>query len=68
MRMCIDYQKLSIVTIENKYLLPQVYDLFYQLQDTPIFQRFDPRSGYHHLNIRHDNVANTTFRTRYGHY
>ncbi|XP_049391619.1 uncharacterized protein LOC125856081 [Solanum stenotomum] len=33
MRMCIDYQQLNRVTIRNKHMLPQIDDLFDQLQD-----------------------------------
>ncbi|WMV38358.1 hypothetical protein MTR67_031743, partial [Solanum verrucosum] len=33
-----------------------------------IFSKIDPRSGYHQLKIRHEDVPKMTFRTRYGHY
>ena len=32
MRLCIDYKELNKVTVRNKYLLPQIDDLFDQLQ------------------------------------
>nr|GEZ37987.1 putative reverse transcriptase domain-containing protein [Tanacetum cinerariifolium] len=32
MRMCIDYRELNKVTIKNRYPLPRIDDLFYQLQ------------------------------------
>ncbi|WMV58018.1 hypothetical protein MTR67_051403 [Solanum verrucosum] len=68
MRMCIDYQQLNRVTIRNKYPLPQIYDLFDQLQVTSIFSKVDLRSGYHQLKIRLEDVGKTAFRTHYGHY
>ncbi|XP_017614033.1 uncharacterized protein LOC108459190 [Gossypium arboreum] len=37
MRLCIDYRKLSNVTIKNKYPLPRVDDLFDQLKGATVF-------------------------------
>jgi hypothetical protein len=30
-RLCVDYRALNEVTVKNKYLLPRIDDLFYQL-------------------------------------
>ena len=37
LRMCIDYHQLNKVTIKNKYPLPQIYNLFDQLQGASYF-------------------------------
>ncbi|WMV58196.1 hypothetical protein MTR67_051581 [Solanum verrucosum] len=66
--MCIDYRQLNRVTIQNKYPLPRIDDLFDQLQCASVFAKIDPRSGYHQLKIRPQDVPKTVFRTRYGHY
>ena len=68
MRLCIDYRQLNKVTIRNKYPLPQIDDLFDQLQGARVFSKIDLRSGYHQLKIKAVDVPKIAFRTRYGHY
>ena len=65
MRLCIDYREL---TINNKYPLPRIDDLFDQLKDAVYFSKIDLRTGYHQLKIKPEDIPNTVFRTRYGHY
>jgi hypothetical protein len=65
MRMCIDYRSLNEVTIKNKYPLPQIDDLFNQLQGAKYFSKIDLRLGYHQLRIKEADVQKTTFVTRY---
>jgi hypothetical protein len=38
-RLCIDYRSLNEVTIENKYPLPQIEDLFDQMRGAKVFSR-----------------------------
>ena len=68
LRLCIDYRQLNKVTVRNQYPLPRIDDLFDQLQGAKVFSKIDLRSGYHQLKIRREDVAKTTFKTRYGHY
>jgi hypothetical protein len=56
------------VTVENKYPLPRIDDLFDQLKDEKIFSNIDLRSGYHQVRIKEKYMSKTAFRTRYGHY
>jgi hypothetical protein len=67
-RMCVDYRSLDEVTIKNKYLLPQIEDLLDQMKGAKIFSKIDPRSGYHQLKIRAEDVPKTAFTMRYGLY
>ena len=68
LRLCIDYRQLNKLTIKNKYLLPRIDDLFYQLKCASIFSKIDLRFGYHQLKIKDTDVHKTAFRMRYGHY
>ncbi|GKA05998.1 putative reverse transcriptase domain-containing protein [Tanacetum coccineum] len=68
LRMCIDYRKLNKLTVKNRYPLPRIDDLFYQLQGSSVYSKIDLRSGYHHLRARDKDIPKTVFRTRYGHY
>ncbi|XP_039165519.1 uncharacterized protein LOC120291835 [Eucalyptus grandis] len=56
------------VTIKNKYPLPRIDDLFDQLQGASIFSKIDPRTRYHQLRIRKEDISKTVVRTRYNHY
>jgi hypothetical protein len=47
LRFCIDFRQLNKVTVKNKYPLPRIDDLFYQLKDPKIFSKIDLRSEYH---------------------
>ncbi|GJX69115.1 putative reverse transcriptase domain-containing protein [Tanacetum coccineum] len=67
-RMCIDYRELNKLTVMNRYPLPNIDDLFDQLQGLSVYSKIDLRSGYHQLRVREEDILKTAFRTRYGHY
>ena len=41
LRICIDYRQINKVTVKNKYLLPRIEDLFYQLRGESVFSKID---------------------------
>nr|GFA19849.1 putative reverse transcriptase domain-containing protein [Tanacetum cinerariifolium] len=67
-RICIDYRELKKLTINNRYPLPRIDDLFDQLQGSSVYSKIDLRSGYHQLRVREKDILITAFKTRYGHY
>ena len=68
LRLCIDYRQLNKVTMNNKYPLPRIDDLFDQMRGAKVFSKIDLRSGYHQVRIKDEDIHKTTFKTRYGHY
>ncbi|GJT75912.1 retrotransposon protein, putative, ty3-gypsy subclass [Tanacetum coccineum] len=67
-RMCIDYWELNKLTVNNRYPIPRIDDLFDQLQGSSTYSKIDLRSGYHQLRVRNEDIPKTAFRTRYRHY
>src|SRR3954464_10478262 len=67
-RLVVDYRSLNEVTIKNKYPLPNINDLFDQLEGAKVFSKIDLRSGYFQLKIREKDIPKTAFTTRYGLY
>jgi hypothetical protein len=68
LRLCVDYRPLNAVTIKNKYPLPHIDLLFYQLAGAKVFSKIDLRLGYNQIKICEEDIPKTTFSTRYGHY
>nr|GEZ37399.1 retrotransposon protein, putative, Ty3-gypsy subclass [Tanacetum cinerariifolium] len=66
--MCIDYQELNKLTVQNRYPLPRIDDLFDQLQCSSVYLKINLRSGYHQLRVRDEDITKIAFRMRYGHY
>jgi hypothetical protein len=45
----VDYHALNVVTINNKYLMARIDDLFDQLHGVCVFSKINLQSGYHQL-------------------
>ena len=68
LRLCIDYRDLNDITINNKYPLPHIDELFDQLQGAVVFSKLDLRQGYYQLRILKNDIPKTAFNSRYGHF
>ena len=68
LRLCVDYRQLKKMTVKNKYPLPRIDALFYQLKGTSVFLKIDLPFGYHRLRIKDAYMHKMAFRMRYGHY
>src|SRR3954462_9506688 len=66
--MCVDYFPLNLATINNKYPLPKINDLYDQLAGSSVFSKMDLRLGYPQIKIRNEDIPKTAFTTRYGLY
>src|SRR4051812_40690822 len=64
-RMCVDYRALNLATIKNKYPLPRINDLYYELAGSSVFSKMDLRLGYHQIKIRNEDIPKMAFTTRY---
>nr|GEU72505.1 putative reverse transcriptase domain-containing protein [Tanacetum cinerariifolium] len=67
-RMYINYRDLNKLSVENRYSLSRIDDLFDQLQGSQFFSKIDLRSGYHQLRVHENNIPKTAFRVYYGHF
>jgi hypothetical protein len=67
-RLCVDYRALNEVTVNNKYPLLRIDDLFDQLCGACVFSKIDLWSGYHQLKVRECDIPKTAFILRYGLY
>lgn len=67
LRLYIDYKQLNRVTVKNKYMFPQIDNLFDQLKRVIVFSKINKISRYYQLRINYIYVAKTAFRTRYRH-
>ena len=56
------------MTVKNKYPLPRIKDLFYQLKGVGVFSKINLRSRNYQLRVKEVDVSKIAFRTRYGHY
>jgi hypothetical protein len=67
-RLVQDYRPTNQATIQNKYPLPRINDLYDQLAGSSVFSKLDLRLGYHQIRVRKEDIPKTAFVTRYRSY
>jgi len=61
-----DYHNLNKWTIQNKYPLPLISELIYDLVEKHLFSKFDIRWGYNNICIKEGNKYKAAFKTSKG--
>jgi len=71
MRLCVDYRKLNMKIIKDKYPLPRVDDLLRLAAQAKVFSRIDLRMGFHQVPLRNKDqrlLAFTVIRAAHIHF
>jgi transposase InsO family protein/predicted aspartyl protease len=67
-RIVIDYRKLNNKTIEDKFPMPNIDELIFQLGKSKYYSSLDLASGFHQLEMDEESIEKTAFSTENCHY
>jgi hypothetical protein len=65
-RPVIDYGKLNVFTIPDRYLLPLIQELVDKVKDARLFSKMDVRAGYNNIWIKEGDEYKAAFKTNMG--
>jgi hypothetical protein len=65
-RFCVDYRRLNVVTVKDKYPLPHIQDIFDTVGKGKVFSVLDLRSGYWQLPVAAEDRFKTAFTCHVG--
>jgi hypothetical protein len=65
LRLYVDYRKLNIVTVKDRFPLPLINETIARLSKAKVFIKLDVRAAFNHIRIYPNFKELTTFRTRY---
>jgi hypothetical protein len=67
-RFCVDFRKLNRVTVQDKFPMPRIDDIFDRLQGSKYFSEIDLNSAFWLLKILEQDIEKTAFSTPDGNY
>lgn len=67
-RVVIDYRKLNLVTIADRYPIPEINEVLSQLGKNKFFTVLDLKSGFHQIPLKESDVEKTAFSINNGKY
>jgi hypothetical protein len=67
-KFCVDYRKLNIVTIKNKFPLPIIDEFLDEIAGAQYFTTNDLASSFHQIRMLPADEAEIAFKTHHGHF
>lgn len=67
-RFCVDYRKLNVMTIKNRFPMPLIEEILAELAGAQFFTKLDMKASYHQVRMLPEDEYKTAFKTHHGHY
>jgi hypothetical protein len=67
-RFCVDYRKLNVVTVKNKFLMPIIDEFLNEISGAAFFTKLDLNSGFHQIKMTEDDEFKMAFKIHHRHY